>query len=82
MIEINGKTKQEVEQEKINQEWIRIRNKRDNLLKETDYLIMPDYLITDEDRILVENYRNELRNIPQNYSNPFEVVFPEKPDLV
>jgi uncharacterized protein YycO len=82
MIEPSGKTKEQVNQERINNEWNKIRNKRDRLLKETDYLIMPDYPISQENKELIENYRNELRNIPQNYTNPFDVIFPEKPDCV
>jgi len=82
MIEPSGKTKEQVNQERINNEWTKIRNKRDRLLKETDYLIMPDYPITTENKQLIEQYRSELRNIPQKYTDPFQVEFPQKPECV
>lgn len=82
MIKVSGKTKEQVNEEKINNEWKKIRNKRDSLLKETDYLIMPDYPISQENKELIENYRNELRNLPQNFDDPFIVTFPKKPDCV
>ena len=81
MIKVSGKTKEQVNSEKIKNEWTKIRRERDRLLKETDYLIMPDYPISQENKQLIEQYRNELRAIPQNYTDPFEIEFPEKPNL-
>jgi len=81
MISLTGKTKEQVEQEKINKKWQEIRNKRNQLLKETDYLVLSDYPLSPENKNLIEVYRQQLRDIPQNYSNPFDVVFPEKPNF-
>ena len=39
------------------------RSRRNMLLKETDYLLMPDYRITAEKLVLVKVYRQALRDI-------------------
>ena len=55
-----------------------IRQQRDALLSVTDYLMMPDYPISDTDRDALRAYRQALRDIPEQPSFPDEVVWPEK----
>lgn len=58
--------------------WEDIRYKREELLRETDWVGLND--IT---RIVNKNdwieYRQKLRDLPQVYPTPEEVIWPEKP---
>lgn len=45
----------------------------------TDYLVVNDYPITDEEREQVLEYRQALRDIPQARSFPENIVWPEPP---
>ena len=56
-----------------------IRAKRDSLLNQTDYLMMPDYPISDDKRKLIEEYRQALRDIPERSDFPRTITWPEKP---
>ena len=58
--------------------WIEVRNKRDALLAASDHVLMPDYPM--EDRSAWESYRQELRDIPQAYSDIEEIAWPEDPE--
>lgn len=58
-----------------------IRDKRNALLSATDYLLQPDYPISDTDREAVKAYRQALRDITNQEGFPKEVVWPEKPDV-
>ncbi|WP_106408123.1 phage tail assembly chaperone [Vibrio sp. 10N.222.47.A9] len=57
-----------------------IRHIRDRLLAEADKLIN---LALDNgvDTAPFRQYRQALRDIPQTYSNPEDVVWPQKPSL-
>ena len=57
-----------------------IRQQRDALLSATDYMMMPDYPISDTDRDALRAYRQALRDIPEQPGFPDEVAWPEKPD--
>ena len=48
----------------------------DFLLKETDYLALSDTTLPEPMRV----YRQELRDIPQDFATPDIVIFPNKPD--
>jgi len=54
-----------------------IRNKRNKLLKETDWLFLSDITISNEDEW--KSYRQDLRDIPQQDGFPDEVIWPTKP---
>ena len=56
-----------------------IRSKRNSLLSQTDYLMMPDYPISDDKRKLIEEYRQALRDIPEQSGFPRTIAWPEKP---
>jgi len=53
----------------------RLRHQRNQLLAETDYLALADVTLTDEMRI----YRQALRDLPANTTDPANPVWPEKP---
>ena len=56
-----------------------VREKRDHLIAETDYLLMPDYPISAENLESIKAYRQALRDVPQQDGFPLSVTWPEKP---
>ena len=52
-----------------------LRTKRNQLLSETDYLALSDSTLTDEMR----TYRQALRDLPANTTDPANPVWPVKP---
>ena len=65
---------------KNNEAWRKIRKKRNQLLKDSDYIMFPDITITAEKKEEWTTYRQVLRDIPQDYDSPDEVVYPDKPE--
>jgi hypothetical protein len=62
----------------IANKWKTIRNKRNSLLRTSDWTQLDDSPIN---KTLWASYRNELRNLPQNFSDPDSVVWPTPPSL-
>lgn len=56
-----------------------VRVERDMKIAETDYLAMPDYPLSDEDKAAVMAYRQALRDVPAQEGFPLEVVWPGVP---
>ena len=52
-----------------------LRQRRNQLLSETDYLALADSTLTDEMR----TYRQALRDLPANTEDPANPVWPTKP---
>lgn len=76
---------EEVEKVKEKQ-WEIVRAQRNNCLVESDTesgILLLDLWNSksEEYRQAWLNYRQQLRDIPQTYENPFDVVFPEKPSV-
>ena len=67
------------EEFKVRSKWIYIRNKRTRLLKDSDYTMLKDYPTTVSEQEWT-TYRQALRDIPQDYDSPDEVVYPDKPE--
>lgn len=59
-----------------------IRLKRNQLLMECDYFMLPDYPASDEDKNKVKFYRQTLRDLTKQLGFPQDVSFPEKPDCL
>ena len=57
----------------------KIRMQRNNLLKQTDYLMMSDYPIESDRLAKVKIYRQALRDIPEQSGFPRTITWPEKP---
>jgi lysophospholipase L1-like esterase len=57
------------------QPWKILRQRRDQLLTETDYLALADSTMTDE----MQAYRQALRDLPANTEDPANPVWPTKP---
>ncbi|WP_017071673.1 phage tail assembly chaperone [Vibrio chagasii] len=60
--------------------WTEIRAIRDAKLKAADKLL-ETAIDTGSDETIFRQYRQALRDIPQTYSNPEDVVWPQKPSL-
>jgi len=60
--------------------WKIIRAERDKLLRESDYLILADAPVDETQKQEWTTYRQVLRDIPQDYDSPDEVVYPDKPE--
>jgi len=57
------------------QPWKELRQKRDRLIAETDYLALSDVTLSPE----MATYRQALRDLPANTTDPANPVFPERP---
>ena len=57
------------------EEWKRIRRERTRLLAETDYLALKDNTLS----TAMKEYRNKLRSVPQDNSDPYNITWPTKP---
>ena len=55
--------------------WADIRSERDSLLAETDWWAVSDRAMSADET----NYRQALRDVPQNFASPADVVWPTKP---
>ena len=49
-----------------------LRTERDRRLAATDYLLMPDYPISDDQRAVVQVYRQSLRDLPAQSGAPWD----------
>ncbi|MCP2070737.1 UNVERIFIED_ORG: hypothetical protein J2Y77_000173 [Pseudomonas lini] len=63
-------------------EWAAIRNRRNQLLRDTDFTQLPDYPATDAQRAEVKAYRQALRDIPEQIEDPSNLVWPVLPTFV
>ena len=59
-----------------------VRTQRDSLLAQTDYLLMPDYPITEENLVEIKAYRQALRDIPEQEGFPENVIWPVVPAIL
>ena len=58
-----------------NEEWKVVRKTRDELLAKTDWRASSDLTLSDA----WKNYRNELRQIPQTQTDPYNITWPTEP---
>ncbi|MFL0825176.1 tail fiber assembly protein [Vibrio parahaemolyticus] len=65
----------------LEQAWNHIRTIRDELMRNTDWTQTVDCPLPDEKKTEFVAYRQALRDIPQTYSDPDLVVWPEKPTI-
>lgn len=59
-----------------------VRSQRDAKLSATDYLVIPDYPISPEDLEAVKEYRQALRDIPEQSGFPKNVQWPVEPQFL
>jgi len=55
---------------------------RDQLLSDTDYLLMPDYPIEAAELEAVKTYRQALRDVPEQSGFPKTIEWPSKPEVI
>ena len=60
---------------KTAEKWKSIRNDRNRRLAETDYLALKDNTLS----TAMKEYRNKLRSVPQDNSDPDNITWPTKP---
>jgi len=64
-------------------DWIPFREQRDKLLRESDWTQISDYsLVTEEEKVLWAEYRQELRDLPETYPNSEDIVWPSQPQPI
>lgn len=59
-----------------------IRSKRDNLIGETDYYLMPDYPSNPQNLEELKVYRQALRDVPKQEGFPRDVSWPDVPKFL
>lgn len=59
--------------------WNLIKQYRNELLSRCDWTQLPDVPLTIEEKLIWQSYRQELRDITNNFTNPDDVVFPSEP---
>lgn len=63
----------------IEEQWRAIRENRNQLLTQSDWTVMTDSPLSTEQREAWVVYRQQLRDLPQQFSTPDAVVFPDPP---
>jgi len=59
----------------LDQKWADIRSERNRKLAETDYLALSDNTLSND----MKNYRDALRDVPSDNSDPDNISWPAKP---
>lgn len=59
--------------------WDAVRSRRNQLLQQTDWMLLPDSPKSDEYKELLKVYRQRLRDIPQDFSDPPAILWPTHP---
>lgn len=70
------KTQEQLQQEEQDQKAASIRQERNQLLKDTDYAVLPD---SGHDTLEIRTYRQALRDITSQETFPDSVTWPTKP---
>ena len=74
MADLIARADEEAAHDLVNQ-WEALRGTRNTRLSETDWWASSDLTMTDDQKA----YRQALRDLPANTSDPFNVTWPEKP---
>ena len=70
-------TVEEMRQAALVGNWKRVRKERSKLLAETDWMANSDVTMSEE----MTAYRQALRDLPQTYTEPTDVVWPTNPHV-
>lgn len=81
MADIVWRTKAEIEAEKEARAWASLRAERDRLLAECDWTQLPDVPLDPEAQSAWQDYRQALRDVPQQPGAPYDVTWPEPPGV-
>ena len=68
-------------EEQIQDQWAGVRYRRDELLLESDKFVLFDVYekFSNEKQQEIKDYRQQLRDIPQNSEGPDNIIWPNKP---
>ena len=69
----------EEEAEKPKRLWEDVRRKRNRLLVESDWISISDVPLSEADKDKWKIYRQKLRDIPQTFEDPENIIWPKKP---
>ncbi len=61
-------------------DWDEIRRARNRLLASSDWTALPDSPLSDTHKAAWMDYRAKLRDVPQDFENPGNVIWPHAPD--
>lgn len=53
--------------------------KRNKYLRITDKFVLPDFPLSDDLKVAIVNYRQQLRDLPEQSGFPNSIVWPEQP---
>ncbi len=70
------------EAEMLEAEWEAVRIQRNQLLAETDYTDLPNTPITTQSRTNFITYRQQLRDITNTQTDPYNIIWPTIPQYV
>lgn len=73
----NAEIQAELERLQSEQLWIELRQERNRRIAETDYLALSDVTLSSE----MTTYRQALRDLPANTTDPANPVWPTKPEV-
>lgn len=59
--------------------WDEVRAERDRKLKECDWTQLPDSPLTSGKKTEYATYRQELRDVPENNADPYDISWPLEP---
>lgn len=79
IIDLRPEAQSDYEQKQLETAWSELRCKRNGLLSESDYTQLEDAPISSEKKQEYSEYRQELRDLPDNTLDPLNPVFPSKP---
>ncbi len=79
-VELKNRTQQELSDNK----WMEIRKTRDDLLLKSDKYLLIDLWesFSENSKNEIKMYRKNLRDLPQNFSDPFNISWPIKPSVI
>jgi len=82
----DGTTDPEFTQQELDDAaWATLRGERDRLLVATDFMMSHDFynnVMDAQEQTEVASYRTELRNLPANTADPYNPIWPTKPQIV
>ncbi len=66
---------------KLELKWEEVRSQRDALIRSTDWVLAVDSPVSEAKKTEVMEYRQALRDTPQNQKDPFNIEWPIPPKL-
>lgn len=66
--------------QELEDQWNKVREQRNQLLKESDWTQIGDYNLGLTNKEEWASYRQELRDLPVTQSNPFNISYPDIPE--